>query len=1484
MKTKNPVHHRVLLGLRRLPALAIIALAAFAAVGSLNASVIVGWNLSSDTGNTSANATTVDPNLSGTPVLSRGSGLSGGLGGGNSAGLMGGDGATDTSSGLSSANTAQTYFEFTLTPAAGKQLEIDSVTAPLTYYWYNQNDRSHTLYLASSLDNYATSLGSVTPSTSFGRGGWTINLSSPVISSTPVTFRIEVARAFSWETIGFIGYTGEYIPNSGPWPGTPTGDSLQIMGSVSAAGGSQPVATTTVLGSTPNPSGSGQSVTFTATVKTNGVTATGVTGDMVFKDGGTPVYTNSSPSGGVYTYSTSALTAGVHTFTAAYSGDANYLSSVSGATNQTVSPPPAPAGVIAYWDFTPSNYITAVPAGTAAFASPQDASVANSNVIVSALGAGASVHLDNNGNSIWNSECGYGTTISGDPGVLANVLNAGFYYDFTLQVAPGYTLNLTNITLSTGEGNASSYSYSSYVFSSLTGFNDTNVLGSGANGYLWTQYAATHLDLSPYSVDLSSANPKAGITLQNLTSASGTIEFRVYVGMPTYVQSGIQQLSLNGTVVAGYPKPATLTTLASSRNPSTNNQSFILTASVKTNGVSPVTAGNAGGTMVFSDNTGPLATNNVVNGIAKFTNSYALGGSYPIVATYSGDANYQSSYSATFNQLVNPTTTTLSVDVNPALVGDVVTFTATITPNEADYGSSAGGTVNFYDNGVLLQSVTSTPFPGYPDTVAIFQTFTSAGTHVITAVYQGAGDGLGLAPSTSAPLNETILEVSGLWATNTSAQVIDFDHTINNPSVGGNPGLDGQVLINVGPVAGPNSVQLYEPNAYGPTNSFSPMAWSVMGSSDNFGLGVGVPTSFGQDANGNAITTDRIDDYALQLVSNASTPSGNNPNFATFPSGQGNALLFNAASSFQSQKAITLRVVNGTGAKVAGWNLSLKAWDYGTNGPTALQVQTSPDNVNYTTSLLVANATNGPDATTLVSLGTLATSVGVPVRTNSVFYVRLNYPKPTNPSYAGNGFIIDDLSVQASTDASTTNTVASSISPSVFGQSVVLTDTVAPALTGGTVQFYDNGVALGSPVAVASGLAKLTNSLFTVTNHLITATYSGKTGSIGSYSTNTLTQTVNQAGTTSAVTSSANPAVSGTDDVIFTNRVTAVAPGSGIPTGTVTFKDNGTVLGTGTLDGSGVATYDAGIGLTAGSHPITAEYSGDPNFKGSTNNPAFTQTINNGGGGQAATTNVLTSSGSPALLGTSVTFTCTVSEVPAGGIPTGSVIFKDNGSVLATTNLDVTGAAQYSTTTLTPGGHVITAEYAGDGSNLGSTNSPALVQVILATTTNVLTSSQSQAMPGSSVTFIATLTELAPGIGIPTGNVIFKDNGTNPVSVALSASGTATNTTAALTPGSHAITAEYVGDSANLGSTNNPALTQIILIAPTVSNSKLSAGTFQVTFNGSAGQTYEVLSTTNVAQAIALWVTNSSGTFNGSPVTYTNSSPTGQKFYRIKSP
>ncbi len=83
-----------------------------------------------------------------------------------------------------------------------------------------------------------------------------------------------------------------------------------------------------------------------------------------------------------------------------------------------------------------------------------------------------------------------------------------------------------------------------------------------------------------------------------------------------------------------------------------------------------------------------------------------------------------------------------------------------------------------------------------------------------------------------------------------------------------------------------------------------------------------------------------------------------------------------------------------------------------------------------------------------------------------------------------------------------------------------------------------------------------------------------------------------QASTATSVSSSPNPSNSG-QSVTFTATVTPTS-GSG-PTGTVTFKDGSTTLGTGTLNGSGVATF-ATSSLSAGTHPITATYGGDGNF------------------------------------------------------------------------------------------------------------------------------------------------------------------------------------------------------------------------------------------------------------------------------------------------
>jgi len=179
--------------------------------------------------------------------------------------------------------------------------------------------------------------------------------------------------------------------------------------------------------------------------------------------------------------------------------------------------------------------------------------------------------------------------------------------------------------------------------------------------------------------------------------------------------------------------------------------------------------------------------------------------------------------------------------------------------------------------------------------------------------------------------------------------------------------------------------------------------------------------------------------------------------------------------------------------------------------------------------------------------------------------------------------------------------------------------------------------------------------------------------------------------------------------VTLTATVVAVAPGSGTPTGTVTFFDGGSSIGTGTLNSSGQATLTTAA-LAVGSHSLTAQYGGDTNFLGSTA-AAVSQTVKTAG--KQATTTTLSSSLNPAPFGQPVTFTATISA--PSGTPTGSVTFSDGGTALGTASLSG-GTASFTTATLLGGSHSITAAYSGDSADQPSTSSP-LVEVISFTTT-----------------------------------------------------------------------------------------------------------------------------------------------------------------------
>ncbi len=164
------------------------------------------------------------------------------------------------------------------------------------------------------------------------------------------------------------------------------------------------------------------------------------------------------------------------------------------------------------------------------------------------------------------------------------------------------------------------------------------------------------------------------------------------------------------------------------------------------------------------------------------------------------------------------------------------------------------------------------------------------------------------------------------------------------------------------------------------------------------------------------------------------------------------------------------------------------------------------------------------------------------------------------------------------------------------------------------------GAALPTLTATYTGfvLSQTTNNLTNIATLATTATSSSAVGNYpitasgavsSNYSFNYVagTLSVTNSLTTGTIVASANPQLPGSN-VTFTATLSAVAPGVGSPDGTVNFRIDGTVAGSGTLSG-GVATYST-TSLSHGSHTVVAEYAGSANFAGTTNTLAPAEMIN----------------------------------------------------------------------------------------------------------------------------------------------------------------------------------------------------------------------------------------------------------------------------------
>jgi hypothetical protein len=154
-----------------------------------------------------------------------------------------------------------------------------------------------------------------------------------------------------------------------------------------------------------------------------------------------------------------------------------------------------------------------------------------------------------------------------------------------------------------------------------------------------------------------------------------------------------------------------------------------LTATVQPTGL---LAGMPTGTVTFTIDGAAQAPATLVNGTVMLSVYGLAPGAHSISVTYNGDATFATS-TTTFTQIVTtaPTVMTLTSSVNPAAVGQAVTFTASVN-SATSLGIPATGNVAFYSGATLLGYGTLS------NGTATFTTnFAAGGSYAISALYQG---------------------------------------------------------------------------------------------------------------------------------------------------------------------------------------------------------------------------------------------------------------------------------------------------------------------------------------------------------------------------------------------------------------------------------------------------------------------------------------------------------------------------------------------------------------------------------------------------------------------------------------------------------------------------------------------------------------------------------------------------------------------------
>ncbi len=303
-----------------------------------------------------------------------------------------------------------------------------------------------------------------------------------------------------------------------------------------------------------------------------------------------------------------------------------------------------------------------------------------------------------------------------------------------------------------------------------------------------------------------------------------------------------------------------------------------------------------------------------------------------------------------------------------------------------------------------------------------------------------------------------------------------------------------------------------------------------------------------------------------------------------------------------SPLAASLNTASAAFAKALAQGIASLQTGFAANGKTVTFYQ--PDILT-----LFATVAGNPNAVGLSNLTTAAQNISADPDT----YLIWDGLHPTTTGH----HLVAATAAALLTPLVTSSTAITAPLGALPGQSVTLSATVtstaatsstaSTATPTGLVSFFNGTTLLGAGSLDATGTATASfTALAASSPYSITAVYAGDTTYSGSTSQPATLTVISATVSTTTAVSSSNTNADLNSSVTFTATVTPSVTTYGAATGTVSFLDGQTVLGTGTLS-NGTATYSTST-LAAGTHSITAVYAGGGVFAGSSSS-AISQVV-----------------------------------------------------------------------------------------------------------------------------------------------------------------------------------------------------------------------------------------------------------------------------------